>query len=80
MTVFEAMDVVGLILVLAFYGIILLAGIWVAQRRGVLHPKTAEDLMLAGRNFGLTVGIFTLVRLPFGNKCHGKVPLLVMGC
>ena len=64
MTVFEAMDVVGLILVLAFYAIILLAGIWVAQRRGVLHPKTAEDLMLAGRNFGLTVGIFTLVRLP----------------
>ena len=72
MTVFEAMDVVGLILVLAFYAIILLAGIWVAQRRGVLHPKTAEDLMLAGRNFGLTVGIFTLVRLPFGNKCSNN--------
>ena len=59
---------IGLILVLAFYAIILLAGIWVAQRRGVLHPKTAEDLMLAGRNFGLTVGIFTLVRnLYFGS-------------
>ena len=72
MTVFEAMEVVGLILVLAFYAIILLAGIWVAQRRGVLHPKTAEDLMLAGRNFGLTVGIFTLVRLPFGNKCSNN--------
>jgi hypothetical protein len=39
----------------------LASGIWVAKRRGVLHPKKAEELMLAGRNFGLGVGIFTLV-------------------
>ena len=57
------MDVLGLVLVLVFYAVILLAGVWVAQRRGVLNPKTAEDLMLAGRNFGLFVGIFTLVRI-----------------
>ena len=59
------MDVLGLVLVFVFYAVILLAGVWVAQRRGVLHPKTAEDLMLAGRNFGLTVGIFTLVNSCF---------------
>ena len=67
------MDVLGLVLVLIFYGAILLAGVWVAQRHGLLHPKKAEDLMLAGRNFGLTVGIFTLVMK------HCAMLLLKMG-
>ena len=55
------MDVLGLVLVLIFYAVILLTGVWIAQRSGVLHPASAQDLMLAKKHFGLTVGIFTLV-------------------
>ncbi|ELU07259.1 hypothetical protein CAPTEDRAFT_98096 [Capitella teleta] len=53
--------VVGLIAIIFFYLLILLVGIW-AARKSKQHCGEAdsEDVMLAGRNIGLLVGVFTM--------------------
>ena len=60
------MDVVGLIFVIVFYLAILLSGIWIARRKGVLEPDSWEELVLANRNLGLVTGIFTLIATEVG--------------
>ena len=53
--------VVGLIAIIFFYLLILLVGIWAARKskQSGSNPDS-EDVMLAGRNIGLVVGIFTM--------------------
>lgn len=60
------MDVIGLVLVGVFYGLILIAGLWIARTKGAFHPETSKDLMVAGRSLGLFVGILTLVATEVG--------------
>lgn len=60
------MDLIGLAFVAIFYLVILLAGIWIARRKGVLEPDSWEDLVLANRDLGLFVGIFTLIATEVG--------------
>ena len=51
----------GLVAILFFYVLILLVGIWAGrkQKSSEKAPDT-EEIMLAGRNIGLLVGIFTM--------------------
>lgn len=52
-----AVNVPGLIAVIIFYVLILVIGLWAARKT---KGKDNEDMMLAGRNIGMTVGIFTM--------------------
>jgi high affinity choline transporter 7 len=58
------MDVVGLILVVFLYAFILVCGVFIARYKGVGGGN--DDLILAGRNLGLVVGICTLVATEVG--------------
>ncbi|XP_018652611.1 putative high-affinity choline transporter [Schistosoma mansoni] len=52
----------GLIAIIVFYLLILFVGLW-AARKGKTNNSTGtdtEEVMLAGRNIGLLVGIFTM--------------------
>ncbi|CAF3663214.1 unnamed protein product [Rotaria sp. Silwood1] len=51
----------GLVAIISFYILILLVGIWAGrkQKSSEKSPDT-EEIMLAGRNIGLLVGIFTM--------------------
>lgn len=60
------MDLIGLAFVAIFYLVILLAGIWIARQKGVLEPDSWEELVLANRDLGLFVGIFTLIATEVG--------------
>ena len=60
------MDLIGLAFVAIFYVAILLAGIWIARKKGVLEPDSWEELVLANRDLGLVVGIFTLIATEVG--------------
>ena len=60
------MDWIGFSLVIVFYGFILLIGIWIARREGVLQPESWNDLILANKQLGLKVGIFTLIATEVG--------------
>lgn len=64
-----AVHIGGLIAIIVFYLLILLVGIWAgrkAKQSGA--DANSENVMLAGRNIGLLVGVFTMT---------GNVPLLV---
>ena len=54
----------GLISIALFYILILFVGIWAGkkQKSTESNPDT-EELMLAGRNIGLLVGVFTMTGL-----------------
>ncbi|XP_014679391.1 PREDICTED: LOW QUALITY PROTEIN: high-affinity choline transporter 1-like, partial [Priapulus caudatus] len=56
-----ALNVVGLIGIIVFYVLILVVGLW-ASRKAKQTGVTAdsEDVMLAGRNIGMIVGVFTM--------------------
>ena len=60
------MDWIGFSLVIVFYGFILLIGLWIARRKGVLQPESWNDLILANKQLGLKVGIFTLIATEVG--------------
>ena len=51
----------GIVSIVLFYLLILGVGIWAGrkQKSSELNPDT-EEIMLAGRNIGLIVGIFTM--------------------
>lgn len=51
----------GIISIVIFYILILAVGIWAGnkQKSTEKNPDT-EEIMLAGRNIGLLVGIFTM--------------------
>ena len=56
-----AVNVPGLIAIIVFYLLILLVGLWAARRSRQKHGNVkSEDVMLAGRNIGAFVGIFTM--------------------
>lgn len=50
-------NVPGLIAVILFYILILGIGLWAARRK---RNSNNEDLMLAGRDIGVFVGVFTM--------------------
>lgn len=51
----------GLIAIIVFYVLILGVGIWAARKsKSTESDPDSEDVMLAGRNIGLMVGIFTM--------------------
>ena len=51
----------GLIAIIVFYVLILGVGIWAARKsKSTEADPDSEDVMLAGRNIGLMVGIFTM--------------------
>lgn len=53
------MNVTGVIGIVVFYVLILFVGIWAAKKKGS-GSESEEEVMLAGRNIGLFVGIFTM--------------------
>ena len=56
-----AVHIVGLIAIIFFYVIILLVGIWAARKsKSSGGNPDSEDVMLAGRNIGMVVGVFTM--------------------
>ena len=67
-----ALNVVGLVGIIVFYLVILGVGLWAAFRRkrngsadltsrgGENGTSKSEDVMLAGRNIGLFVGVMTM--------------------
>jgi high affinity choline transporter 7 len=60
----------GIVSIIIFYVLILAVGIWAGkkQKSTEKNPDT-EEIMLAGRNIGLIVGIFTMTgkKLLFSN-------------
>jgi len=56
-----AINVIGLIAVIVFYILILVIGILAGRKsRSTEKRPDHEEIMLAGRNIGLLVGIFTM--------------------
>eukprot|EP00094_Tigriopus_californicus_P002563 TCALIF_02476-PA protein Name:"Similar to SLC5A7 High affinity choline transporter 1 (Homo sapiens)" AED:0.13 eAED:0.13 QI:0/0.8/0.72/0.90/0.7/0.81/11/202/566 len=61
----EGLNVVGLISIIVFYIAVLLVGIWAGWRQRKIvknegRTQDQEEVMLAGRNIGLFVGILTM--------------------
>lgn len=55
----------GIAAIVVFYLLILFVGIWAAKKKGN-GSESEEEVMLAGRNIGLFVGIFTMTgKSPF---------------
>lgn len=52
-------NISGLIGIIIFYLVIVLIGVW-ASRKQKKENNAEEEIMLAGRNIGLFVGIFTM--------------------
>ncbi len=51
----------GLIAIIVFYVLILLVGLWAARKQKSTEASAdSEDVMLAGRNIGMLVGVFTM--------------------
>ena len=63
-----AFNIVGLIAIIFFYVLILAVGLWAARKSQ--HPDDSEDVMLAGRNIGVIVGVFTMTGMPFYIPSH----------
>ena len=64
-------NVGGVVSVVVFYLVILAAGLWAARRR----KEGEEEAILAGRNIGIFVGIFTMTGL---NKRYLMVALIAL--
>ena len=60
------MDLIGLAFVALFYLVILVGGLWMARQKGAFKPDSWEDLVLAKRELGLCLGIFTLIATEVG--------------
>lgn len=69
-----AVNIPGLIAVIVFYILILAVGIWAARKT---KKANNEDLMLAGRDIGAFVGVFTMTGKLI--KCESVLkPFIVM--
>ncbi|KAK6170129.1 hypothetical protein SNE40_018598 [Patella caerulea] len=55
-----AIHIPGLIAIIIFYLLILGIGIWASRKNKSNSKADSEDMMLAGRNIGIFVGIFTM--------------------
>ena len=61
-----AVNWVGVAAIVVFYLLILGVGLWAARKnKGSIDP---EEIMLAGRNIGIFVGIFTMTGK--NNQCR----------
>ena len=64
-------NVPGLVAIIVFYLLILLVGIFAARKTGLkVRNISRQDVMMAGRNIGLFVGIFTMTGMAFVVKCY----------
>ncbi|XP_074648202.1 high-affinity choline transporter 1-like [Tubulanus polymorphus] len=55
------LNIPGLIAIIVFYVLILLVGLWASRKsKSTEANPDSEDVMLAGRNIGVIVGIFTM--------------------
>lgn len=54
----QTMNVIGVISIVFFYCLILMVGLWAGKKKHTGNSE--EEVMLAGRNIGLFVGIFTM--------------------
>ena len=53
--------ILGVVAIVVFYVLILGVGLWAARKGNHTEANPdSEDVMLAGRNIGLIVGIFTM--------------------
>jgi len=56
-----AINVVGLVAMIVFYALILFVGIWAAwYKRNQGTGRKSETIMVAGRDIGMFVGLFTM--------------------
>ena len=55
----KMINVAGIISIVLFYILILAVGLWAARKKQA-GDDSEEEVMLAGRNIGLFVGIFTM--------------------
>lgn len=55
----KMINIGGIVAIVVFYLLILFVGIWAAKKKGS-GSESEEEVMLAGRNIGLFVGIFTM--------------------
>lgn len=55
----KMINIAGVVSIVLFYVIILAVGVW-AGRKKEAGNDSEEEVMLAGRNIGLFVGIFTM--------------------
>ncbi|CAL1528668.1 unnamed protein product [Lymnaea stagnalis] len=56
-----AIHIPGLIAIILFYLLIVIVGIWASRKSKATSTSTeTEEVMLAGRNIGLLIGIFTM--------------------
>lgn len=63
-------NISGIISVVFFYIIILLVGIWAGKKKKSTPGsdlEESEEVMLAGRNIGMFVGIFTMTGKPYSS-------------
>lgn len=75
-------NIPGVISVILFYIVILLVGIWAGRKKKTATIEDednenfeTEEVMLAGRNIGLFVGIFTMTGEPFESLFFSNVSL-----
>lgn len=78
-SVVKMLNVWGLVAIIVFYLLILAVGIWAGRKSKTSGAEAdSEDVMLAGRNIGLVVGVFTMTGMIFsGNHCFPGEPLAV---
>lgn len=56
-----AIHIPGLIAIIFFYLLIVIVGIWASRKtKSGSGTSETEEVMLAGRNIGLLIGIFTM--------------------
>lgn len=55
----KMINVAGVVSIVLFYILILAVGIWAAKKKESGNDSE-EEVMLAGRNIGMFVGIFTM--------------------
>lgn len=71
-------NIAGVISVVFFYIIILVVGIWAGKKKKV-NPDSeleeSEEVMLAGRNIGMFVGIFTMTGDLISSSSHAMLSL-----
>ena len=53
-------DYGGVIAIIFFYLLILAVGVWAGRKTGDTVGEQTQEVMLAGRNIGTLVGIFTM--------------------
>ncbi|CAJ0933273.1 unnamed protein product, partial [Mesorhabditis belari] len=60
----QRMDILGIIAIIFFYALILIVGVWAGRKtkdaKTLEEGEHTEEVMLAGRNIGTLVGIFTM--------------------